>query len=154
MNTILNYSKKSTRIQNTFISTLPQFRSFALLRFTNGKCSLWKLVNHLIWINYQPIRALRPLFIGRMHVNVIGILAGSLSLYCIARSQAIQSLIGVPCKYNTLIRRFQNSPPDGFDIRGWIKTYALLKASTCIHPHEPLSILRVISNINFHFIYL
>ena len=39
---------------------------------------LWKLVNHFICISYQPIRALRP-NIGRMHVNVIGILAGSLS---------------------------------------------------------------------------
>ena len=73
MNTIYEFTVKSQqeyKIHDTFISTLPQFWSFALLGFTNRKCSLWKLVNHLIWISYQPIRALRP-NIGRMHVNVI-----------------------------------------------------------------------------------
>jgi hypothetical protein len=79
MNTILIYSKKSTSIQNTwhfylYIAAIPKL---CVARFYKRKCSL-KLVNHFIWISYQPIRALRP-NIGRMHVNVIGILAGSLS---------------------------------------------------------------------------
>jgi hypothetical protein len=93
MNTILIYSKKSTRIQNTwhfYLYIAAIFRSFALLGFTNGKCSLWKLVNHFIWISYQPIRALRP-NIGRMHVIIIGILAGSLSPREPARRLAIFS---------------------------------------------------------------